>query len=352
MIYRTISAGKVIAKIYRDLGNTIQIADWEQDAFEWVGEALEHIGAGVQLTKKNDVLEISSFKAILPSDLVQLIDVFYAPSVTTDTVTGQSFECTVSGDNLSAPPLDNIVTLVINGTSYSEILDTDNATTAANWVTTHGATLLALGITATSVGDVITLEVEDPLADATVVDGSQIMNVMVVETAAVTGIPDAVKYPLNRSGASIHAGVHTQIRGESPGFVGESYVLNPDYIHVSYETGYISISYLGFPLDANGYPLVPDDISYKEAMFWYILKKLMMRGWVHPGGFNYQFAEANWQRYCTQARNAANMPDIGQYDQFLRSWRRLVMPPTSREQFFDEDDLRNPNWSYGLSEYE
>jgi hypothetical protein len=247
MNYRTISAGEVIAKIYRDLGSTIGFDNWEQDAFEWIGEALEHIGAGVQLEKKSDVLTIASFKAVLPTDLVQLIDVFYAPSID-----------------------------------------------------------------------------------------------------AESEFPDAVKYPLRMSGATVHQGIHTDLRGDEPIFHGESYQLNPDYIHTSLETGFVGITYLALPVDANGFPLVPADISYREAMFWYILKKLFMRGWKHPEpNFSYFTAEQKWQYYCTQARNQSNMPDLAGYDLFLRTWRHLTPEPLARDTFFDRHDVRNPDWTYG-----
>lgn len=347
MIYSTTSSGHVIAKIYRDLGNTIQIADWEQDAFEWIGEALEHIGAGVQLQKKEDSLTIASFKAALPVDLVQLHDVFYSPSVGADTETGYTVEAVVAGT------AGNLI-LTIQGTVYSEAFDTDVPTTVSNWITSYAPSLSVLGITATADAETISLVADDLDVDLTVTDDSSGGDIIVTLTAtdAVTTIGNATKYPLNRSGATLHAGVHTTTRGNSPAFVGESYILNPDYIHTSFETGYVFITYLAYPLDSNGYPLIPDNISYKEAAFWYIMKKLMMRGWKHPAGFDYGYGDAMWQKYCTQARNIANMPDIGQYDRFLNVWRNLVMPPSSRNEFFDSDDLRNPNWTYGLSEFE
>jgi len=346
MVYRTTSSGLVIAKIYRDLGNTIKISDWEQDAFEWIGEALEHIGAGVQLKKKEDSVTISSYKALLPTDLVQLIDVFYSSSVDADTEEGYTVEAVITGTS-------GDLSLTIDGTAYSETFASDASTTADNWVTTHASALSVLGIVATADTGTITLVVQDLDETATVTDTSSggDMAAALTTTAAVTTIGDAVKYPLNRSGSTMPKGINTTTRGDYPSFAGQSYVLNPDYIHTSFETGYLFISYLALPLDDNGYPLIPDDISYKEAFFWYIMKKLMMRGWQHPSGFDYGYADATWQKYCSQARNAANMPDIAQYELFLQTWRNLVMPPASRENFFEEDDFRNPNWTYGTSEF-
>ena len=350
MIYRTTSSGQIIAKIYRDLGDTIQIANWEQDAFEWIGEALEHIGAGVQLEKKEDQITISSYKALLPTDLVVLTDVFYSNAVDTDSEEGYTSDITIAGTQGS-------LSITIGGVAYTETFDTDLTTTAAAWVTTHATALAALGITATSALAVITLiavDLDDTITatDTSPADGSNDMTATPSDTAAVTTIADAKKYPLNRSGTSLHGGIATSIRGDEPSFDGESYVLNPDYIHTSFETGYLFITYRGLPIDDNGYPLVPDDISFREAFFWYIMKMLMMRGWKHPDpNFHWMFANAQWQRYCTQARNAANMPDIGAFDQFLKVWRRITPEPMAREEFFDSHDLRNPDWTYGTESY-
>ena len=41
-------------------------------------------------------------------------------------------------------------------------------------------------------------------------------------------------------------------------------------------------------------------------------------------GISYQFAEQQWKYYCTQARNAANYPDIDKYESFMNQWVRLI----------------------------
>jgi hypothetical protein len=71
--------------------------------------------------------------------------------------------------------------------------------------------------------------------------------------------------------------------------------------------------------------MVPDDISFKEAMFWYVYKKMLLGGMPPTNnGIQYDFAEQQWKYYCTQARNAANFPDIDRYESFLDQWVRLI----------------------------
>ena len=57
----------------------------------------------------------------------------------------------------------------------------------------------------------------------------------------------------------------------------------------------------------------------------------------------YEFAEAQWKYYCTQARNAANYPDIDRYESFMNQWVRLI-PSINRwdlgfEQLNSREDL-------------
>ena len=48
---KTISSKVLIRKIFRDLNPSKD--NWVDDAIEWIGEALEHIGASSQLCQNN-----------------------------------------------------------------------------------------------------------------------------------------------------------------------------------------------------------------------------------------------------------------------------------------------------------
>ena len=51
----------------------------------------------------------------------------------------------------------------------------------------------------------------------------------------------------------------------------------------------VSSAIQAMPTDPDCYPLVPDDISFKEAMFWYIYKKMLLGGTidVNKNGIQY-----------------------------------------------------------------
>jgi len=66
-IYKYISSKSIIRKLQRDLN--LSHDNWIDDAIEWMGEALEHIGAAPQLEKKVCTLIVTEYTACLPSDL-------------------------------------------------------------------------------------------------------------------------------------------------------------------------------------------------------------------------------------------------------------------------------------------
>lgn len=75
--------------------------------------------------------------------------------------------------------------------------------------------------------------------------------------------------------------------------------------------GKIILQYLAIPLDCDGYPVIPDDESYKTACFWYVAKMLALRGQLPTAaGLTFPFCHQRWDRYCGQARAQANMPGL------------------------------------------
>lgn len=94
-----------------------------------------------------------------------------------------------------------------------------------------------------------------------------------------------------------------------------SYDLNNDYITLSVEEGEVCISYLAIPTDNLGFPLIPDDVSYKEAVKRFLIMKLDYINWRKDPDSRglqkiYENSQQEWCWYCGQAGNKAKMPDI------------------------------------------
>lgn len=105
----------------------------------------------------------------------------------------------------------------------------------------------------------------------------------------------------------------------------ESFSLNPNYILTTFEEGEILVSYKSFPVDEDGFPLVPDNQYFKEALFWYCYRQMIFRGYKPKvDQITYDFADHKWKFYCSGARNKANYPDITGYQRFRDVWVGLI----------------------------
>ena len=116
----------------------------------------------------------------------------------------------------------------------------------------------------------------------------------------------------------------------------ESFVISGGYIRTSFDEDWVLISYTSIATDDEGYPLVPESYEFQQALYWYIVYKLMESGMKHPAGINYFHAEERWLKYCTQARNQANMPSVSEMESFADWWASLLPPKA-----FDRRDRIN-----------
>lgn len=240
-IYKTISSKVVIRKIFRDINPNTD--NWVDDAIEWIGEALEHIGSAPQLIKKNCVIEVKDYKAALPNDL------FYINQVA--------------------------INETAEGVVISEQIDTllDRIDMIINSGVTSGNTLNQIN------------------TSLQILEGQYSGNdQLTVLNKCQTNFPKSIDCP-------------DCVQNNNAPF--RCYYTEADKIKTSVAIEKLCLSYMAFPVDDDCFPLVPDDISFKEAMFWYVYKKMLL-GNMTPSqnGIGYEFAEQQWKYYCTQARNS------------------------------------------------
>jgi hypothetical protein len=79
-----------------------------------------------------------------------------------------------------------------------------------------------------------------------------------------------------------------------------------DNIITTVKDGNLKIQYLAMPTDEEGFPLIPDNESYKEAFFWKVARQLSIRGKLPNERLTVEYCDAQWQWYCGQARAEAN----------------------------------------------
>tara|TARA_R110002050_G_scaffold270405_1_gene413438 strand:+ start:580 stop:1575 length:996 start_codon:yes stop_codon:yes gene_type:complete len=295
-IYKTTSCQTILRKVMRDLNP--EDGDWIDDGVEWIGEALEHIGASTQLESRVCIVDIVDHKGSLPADLYYINQVSINESKSAISVSSKIDKVSADIQNLTETYKfsKDFIASTLNKLGDGTISSTIAAKTLTDLDT----------LNKTSDSTLNTL-----LANSYVLY-QQYMNPTIGELSPLrycTGtFPDAIHCP---DCDNTHSST-------------ECYLVESDRIKTSFATGKICLSYKAFPTDADCFPLVPDDISYKEAMFWYIYKKMLLGGLQSTNGIAYDFADQKWKFYCTQARNAAVYPDIERMENFMNQWVRLV----------------------------
>ena len=299
-VYKHTSCKSVIRKVMRDLKPND--ANWVLDAVEWIGEALEHIGASSQLVHKQCVLSISDNRHVLPEDL------YYINQIATNESVSPS----------KSTELDTLITQI-------KSLRNDIREYNSNVETLTSSTLVTAD-----------LNQFDTQYKSNILELRELQSRMLV-LENIYFSDGASLVPLKYGASTFHKSMHCDECVNEFANAAESYIIDDGYIKTSFASGKVCISYTAFPVDQDQYPMIPDDISFKEAMFWYIFKKLLMGGFSKATNtIDYAFADQKWQYYCTQARNAANYPDIDRYDSFMNQWVRLV-PNLNRHAAFFED---------------
>ena len=209
-IYKNTSSKGIVRKIMRDLNPTGD--NWVEDAIEWIGEALEHIGASPQLVTKTCVLDIKEYQTLLPNDLYYINQVAIHSGAEAEAIGTQMDAIREQLDNILEGENDYELNRI---NSRLHILESQYSASGQVHLLSYCST----------------------------------------------------NFPKN---------IHCENCVNENAVHLDCYYVDNDRIKTSFHTGKVCLSYTAFPLDDECYPLVPDDISYKEAMFWYVYKKMLL----------------------------------------------------------------------------
>ena len=285
MIYKNTSVKRVIAKVFTDLD--LQEGEHRvSDMIEWAGEALEKIGAFPSFVNKvtgkdgSPLLAVENYQTKLPCDFHRMIQLSFSTSEL-----GPFYPvryATGSFDHGSILNSDN---------TYAGNADTDAPETSL--------TTLAMSL--------YDLDYEAAVAK------------LAAEPDTRSQLNSIIRQ-MEGSGRSLSG---DDVFNETLDY---TYVIKPGYIKMNASTGYIMMAYQAIPVDDDGYPLVPDDASFLEAIYWYISMKLMYPQWKQGSVRDavYYDARRSWNYYCKQAYGNALAPNKDQLESIKNTWNRLV----------------------------
>jgi len=111
------------------------------------------------------------------------------------------------------------------------------------------------------------------------------------------------------------------------------YKISGNYIQTSFEEGFIKLHYWTIPVCSEGYPLIPDNENFKQAIYWYVLSMLIGAGYQHKV-FSFDQAFEYWEKYANRAVNEVSYPSISSMHRLAKSSVRLIPPINFYEDFF------------------
>jgi hypothetical protein len=144
----------------------------------------------------------------------------------------------------------------------------------------------------------------------------------------------------NNTGLTPTSDTRQDLNNTNNPLLNNSYYFEYPYIKTSQQKGTIQISYLAAPVDpCTGFPMVPDNISVREALFWFILMKMILGGYKHPEPlFSYMFCERQWKWKLKQAKANYHLPNLNEMERLSRAWNRLIPDQYGHIEFFQNNN--------------
>lgn len=327
MVYKYTSSKEVIAKIYSDLDVQEELHRIS-DIREWITEAIEKIGAFDQYVKKVVEHPVENYHARLPLDFHSMIQCAYSFGdgfgrwVPMRVATG-SFECV--NDHWHNG-------LGMHGAPFSVSSAISNTNVMTNLISLVKATY--------SVGTPITDNEAIAIIDRLVINKG---------AADSNGIIATLLSMINVTTAS-----DGSISGSS-GFNSFEpvYRMNHGFINTNIRSGRVLISYNAIMVDDDGFPMIPDMISYKEAIYWYVAMKLKFPEYLSGRlrGDVYGELKNNWHIYRKQAYGNCIMPDADAMQSMQNVWLRQIPELGEHDSLFSNvgraQDIKTHNGPIG-----
>lgn len=129
--------------------------------------------------------------------------------------------------------------------------------------------------------------------------------------------------------------ISKQLIGGTNDCVEATYTLNDNFIFTSFkDTHKVLLAYDAFPIDAEGFPLIPDNIKFKRAIEAYITMKVDFILW-RKGDIEekiYKHAQEEWCWAVGAAQTAGVMPSVDVMESIKNMTLRLI-PRINQHQY-------------------
>lgn len=369
-----VSFQSIVESVYRRAG--YQTVDWAE-AIEVIAETIRLIGV---LPAYKDVttngvgsnpnpLEVTDFRTALPTGFVSLKAVRkvvlsevddgnggtdlkisrFAPMVEASDIFYQSireqWNDTIPSGSYTYTQLTQVETITLTGTAGTAnvtlaggltklaTFDTSLTITASNFVTAHAAAYALVNITLTSSGaDLIftsavagTYFTQPVITNAT----NDLSGTVAESTELLPVLVQGQDYKVNSE-------AHYE------------YKVNDGYIYTNFEEGYIEAVYTSFVIDAHGFPMIPDDQRYIEAVRWSLIEHIDYKKWrvaeITDKVYNHSQTQRDW--YIASAKNKANIPSIGEMEKMKNMFLRSIPKIDEYSNYFKYSNVPEQRYTH------
>lgn len=108
-------------------------------------------------------------------------------------------------------------------------------------------------------------------------------------------------------------------------------------ILTSFEKGCVRIHYHRVMLDTNGLPLIPDNGDYKEALYWFVRKKMIESGY-QDKVFSWAQCDANFEKHAERAIAAIEYPSPDKVHTTMNNSLHFLIPGSYWDNFFNVEN--------------
>jgi len=131
---------------------------------------------------------------------------------------------------------------------------------------------------------------------------------------------------------------HTDIQNnrDCDTFQEYTYITQNNIITTSMKDGWVNISYSALATDDFGYPLIPDNESFKVALEYYIIHRTLEGLW-SMGKITdkvFQYYEQKRHYYSAQATNSMTIKNMDQMETMMNAVNRMIVNTNPHETFY------------------
>jgi hypothetical protein len=129
---------------------------------------------------------------------------------------------------------------------------------------------------------------------------------------------------------------HTDIKNDCSNNQEYTYITQNNIITTSMKDGWVNISYSALATDEFGYPLIPDNESFKVGLEYYIIHRTLEGLWSMGKVTDkvFQYYEQKRHYYSAQATNSMTIKNMDQMETMFSALNRMIIDVNPHQTFY------------------